>query len=118
MRISLKSSLTAVLLLVGLGLSSPTLGASNISQEIVNVAIEGCVTNPAMVWATPGSASQLCPCFIDNVLDAPLTDAQRIRLLGLVSGQETMRPYYRPLGPEALGEAFKAFGIVQKGCTL
>ena len=117
---SMGERLAGVLLIAGL-LVSPqaTAAQSQLPQEAINAVISGCINNTALMWATPGSASKLCPCFVQNILDMPLRDSQRIILLGAVGGGEALRQYEPELMlSELRAEAFSYMGRIQKGCTL
>ena len=104
------------ILLTGLMVSSPALGASSLPQEVLDTALRACIENRNSVWATPGSASRLCPCFIENIKRMPLTNSQKIRVMLFNFDEEMMQPFARPLSTEDRAVAFQYSLGIQKGC--
>ena len=111
--------LFAALLLVGTSSSRAIAAQTKIPQEVIQTVINECARNNGLAWATPGSASQLCPCFIQNILEMPLRDSQRILLMGFYGGAEALRPYEpERMLSELRAEALDYMGRVQRGCHL
>jgi hypothetical protein len=58
------NALPAVLLVAGLFFSSQaTAASSQLPQDVIDAVVNGCANNSNLMWATPGSANKLCPCF-------------------------------------------------------
>ncbi|WP_297104106.1 hypothetical protein [uncultured Devosia sp.] len=104
------------ILLSGLVVGSPTFGAAGLPQDVLDTALRACIENRNAVWATPGSASRLCPCFIENIKRMPLTNSQKIRVMLFNFDEEMMQPFVRPLSTEDRAVAFRYSLTIQEGC--
>jgi hypothetical protein len=110
----------ATVLSAGLTGISYSAAASKISADVQAEVVKACISNPALVWADPNAAVQLCPCYVRNVVKAPdLMDAQRVYVLSFIGGRGALSSQAGALSAERQDAAFQYFlnRRMDKGCV-